>query len=99
MTTDVNKNARRLRNAVRPVAAVYFAPGAHAAYAALGFGGSPASQGGVARPDAKAYFTSRGACTGQVAGEFVAAASAVSTRRSSCLAVEARWQITSRAAG
>ncbi len=42
MTTDFQERARRLRNAVEPVAAgVYFAPEALAAYAALGFAGSP----------------------------------------------------------
>ncbi|MFF1904801.1 hypothetical protein [Kitasatospora sp. NPDC058218] len=56
MTTDYKKNARRLRNAVEPVAAgVYFAPEAHAAYEALGFDPSPVSQDGVARPEMKAY--------------------------------------------
>jgi hypothetical protein len=60
---------------VEPVAAgVYFAPEAHSAYANLGFEGSPVTQGGVARPDLKAYFTSRGACMGQASGEVVAAA-------------------------
>jgi hypothetical protein len=38
MTTDYNRIARRLRNAVEPVAAgVYFASEAHAEYTALGF--------------------------------------------------------------
>ena len=37
MTTEFREKARRLRNAVEPVAAgVYFAPEAHAAYEALG---------------------------------------------------------------
>jgi hypothetical protein len=51
LTTDFQERARRLRNAVEPVAAgVYFAPEALAAYAALGFAGSPATDaGGVAR--------------------------------------------------
>ena len=54
MVTDFQERARRLRNAVEPVAAgVYFAPEAHAAYQALGFAGSPISQDGVARPDLK----------------------------------------------
>ncbi len=62
MTTDFRYRASRLRNAVKPVAAaVYFAPEAHAAYAARGFEGSPISQDGVACPNMKAYFTSRGA--------------------------------------
>ena len=39
MATDFQEKARRLRNAVEPVAAgVYFAPEAHQAYEALGFG-------------------------------------------------------------
>jgi hypothetical protein len=51
-TTEFRERARRLRNAVEPVAAgVYFAPEAHAAYAALGFEPSPVAQGGVARPE------------------------------------------------
>ena len=38
MTDEFQERARRLRNAVEPVAAgVYFAPEAHAAYEALGF--------------------------------------------------------------
>ena len=75
MTTDFQEKARRLRNTVEPVAAgVYFAPEAHAAYAALGFEGSPVTQDGVARPDLNAYFTSRGACMGPVPGEVVASA-------------------------
>ena len=69
MSTDFQERARRLRNAVEPVAAgVYFAPEAHEAYAALGFAGSPVTQDGVARPELKSYCTSRGACMGQVAG-------------------------------
>jgi hypothetical protein len=36
MATDFNERARRLRNAIEPVAAgVYFAPEAHEAYEAL----------------------------------------------------------------
>src|SRR4051794_41828906 len=75
MRSDFREGARRLRNAVEPVAAgVYFPPEAHAAYEALGFDPSPVSQDGVARPELKSYFTSRGASIGQVAGEVVAAA-------------------------
>jgi hypothetical protein len=97
MTNDFGERARRLRNAVEPVAAgVYFAPEAHAAYVALGFGGSPVTQDGVARPDLKAYFTSRGACMGQVAGEVVAAAFGCFNPKTVVPAVTAGWQITSR---
>jgi Helix-turn-helix family len=99
MSTDLQETARRLRNAVEPVAAgVYFAPEAHAAYIALGFEGSPVTQDGVARPDLKAYFTSRGACMGQVAGDVVAAAFGCFNPKVVVPAVEAGWQITSREA-
>jgi hypothetical protein len=99
MTSDFQEKARRLRNAVEPVAAgVYFAPEAHATYAALGFEGSPVTQDGVARPDLKAYFTSRGACMGQVPGEVVAAAFGCFNPKVVVPAVGAGWQITSREA-
>ncbi|WP_073926877.1 hypothetical protein [Streptomyces sp. CB03911] len=97
MTTDFNKNARRLRNAVEPVAAgVYFAPEAHAAYEALGFAPSPVAQDGVARPEMKAYFTSRGACMGKVPGEIVAAAFGCFNPKVVVPGVTAGWQITDR---
>jgi hypothetical protein len=58
--------ARRLRDAVEPIAAnVYFAPEAQAAYAELGLTYLPG------------YFCSRGGCLGTVPGEVVAAAFAV----------------------
>ena len=100
MTTDFQERARRLRNAVEPVAAgVYFAPEALAAYAALGFAGSPAAAaGGVARPELTSYFTSRGACMGQVPGEVVAAAFGVFNPNVVVPAVAAGWQIASREA-
>jgi hypothetical protein len=99
MATDFQEKARRLRNAVEPVAAgVYFAPEAHQAYQALGFGGSPVTQGGVARPDMKAYFTSRGACMGQVPGEVVTAAFGCFNPTVVVPAVRAGWQVTSREA-
>jgi hypothetical protein len=74
-----------------------FAPEAHAANAALGFDGSPAAQDGVARPDLKVYFTGRGACMGQVAGEVDAAARCFNPKVV-LPAVEAGWQVTSREA-
>src|SRR5512133_3829254 len=76
---------------------VYFAPEAHAAYEALGFAGSPVSQDGVARPELKSYFTSRGACMGQVPGEVVAAAFGCFNPKFVVPGVAAGWQITSRA--
>ena len=58
---DLSERARRLRNAVEPLAAgIYFAPEAHDAYAALGFNGSPGANDGVQMPDGVAYFASRG---------------------------------------
>src|SRR4051794_14983657 len=99
MRSDFREQARRLRNAVEPVAAGgYFAPEAHAAYEALGFDPSPVSQDGVARPELKSYFTSRGACMGQVVGEVVAAAFGVFNPKVVVPAVAAGWQITSREA-
>ena len=45
MANDLEEGARRLRNAVEPVAAgVCFAPEAHAAYAELGFGADPSTR-------------------------------------------------------
>ena len=42
MATDFQERARRLRNAIEPVAAgVYFASEAHTEYTAPGFAGSP----------------------------------------------------------
>src|SRR6478735_150040 len=97
MATEFEERARRLRNAVEPVAAgVYFAPEAHAAHERLGFQPSPATQGGVARPDLAAYFTSRGACMGQVPGEVVAAAFGCFNPKVVTVAVSAGWKIADR---
>jgi hypothetical protein len=100
MATEFRERARRMRNAVEPVAAgVYFAPEAHAAYEALGFEGSSlVSKDGIERPELKSYFISRGACMGQVAGEVVAAAFGVFNPKFVVPGVAAGWQITSRAA-
>src|SRR3954453_6503682 len=99
MTSGFRERARRLRNAVEPVAAgVYFAPEAHEAYAGLGFEGSSVSQDGVARPELTSYFTSRGACVGQVPGAVVAAAFGCFNPRVLVPAVAAGWQIASRGA-
>lgn len=99
MTSDFHERARRLRNAVEPVAAgVYFAPEAHAEYQALGFEGSPVTRDGFARPDLKAYCTSRGACMGRVAGEVAAATFGCFNPKAVVPAVEAGWKITTREA-
>ncbi len=99
MTTEFNERARRLRNAVEPVAAgVYFAPEAHAAYEALGFDPSPAAaqKDGISRPELTSYFTSRGACLGQVPGEVVAAAFGCFTLKVVVPGVASGWQIADR---
>jgi hypothetical protein len=99
MATDLTERARRLRNAVEPVAAgVYFAPEAHAAYEMLGFAPSPAAPqaDGIARPEMKSYFTSRGACLGQVPGEVVAAAFGCFNPKVVVPGVAAGWRIADR---
>ena len=58
--------------------------GAHGVRGARVRGQPRSAQDGVARPELKSYFTSRGACMGQVPGEVVAAAFGASTRRWSC---------------
>ncbi len=99
MTTEFTERARRLRNGVEPLAAgVYFAPEAHDAYAALGFDGSPAAADGVARPELKSYFTSRGACLGQVPCEVIAAAFGCFNPAVVVPAVTAGWKIAHRKA-
>jgi hypothetical protein len=71
----VSTRARTLGATLEPVTGqVYFSPECHQAYAAMGFGPSPAEVGGVAMPDGPAYFCSRGSVLGQVPGEVVAAA-------------------------
>ena len=99
MATDFQEKARRLRNAVEPVAAgVYFAPEAHAEYTALGFqaGSSLPSKDGIQRPELKSYFTSRGASLGHVPGEVVAAAFGCFNPKAVVPAVAAGWQVTNR---
>ncbi len=85
---------------MEPLAAgVYFAPEALAAYEALGFDGSPATDAtGVARPELKSYCVSRAACMGQVSGEVVAAAFGCFNPKAIVPAVEAGWQIAGREA-
>lgn len=91
--------ARLLGAALEPVIGqVYFSPECHAAYEALGFGGSPASFGaGVAAPDGPAYFTSRGSILGQVPGELVAAAFGVFNPAVVVPAVARGWSLTDAA--
>ncbi len=78
--------ARKLRDLVEVVAAsVYFLPEAHAEYKELGL------------PDfGPAYFTSRGACMGQVPGEVVTAAFGVFNPAIVIPAVDEGWAKTDR---
>ncbi|ORB00518.1 hypothetical protein BST33_11095 [Mycolicibacter minnesotensis] len=70
--------SRALSSAIEPFAGqVYFSPECHRGYAALGFGASPATSGGVEMPDGPAYFCSRGSALGQAPGEVIAATFAV----------------------
>jgi hypothetical protein len=95
---QVSDVSRRLRDLLEPIAAqVYFAPEAHAAYEALGFGPSPGTHDGVALPDGPAYFTSRGSCLGQVSGQVVAAAFAVFNPAVVAPAVDFGWSLTDAA--
>lgn len=92
----LSEKARRLRDAVEPLAAgIYFAPEAHEAYAALGFSGSPTANDGVQMPDGVAYFASRGACLGQVHGDVIAAAFGVFNPEVVVPMVGAAWKIAS----
>ena len=94
MTTDP-RLARRLGGVLEPVIGqVYFAPECHERYAALGFERSPGDMSGVARPDAVAYFTSRGSLLGQVQGEVVAAAFGVFRPDIVVPSVARGWTIT-----
>jgi hypothetical protein len=91
----LSEKARRLRNAVEPLAAgIYFAPEAHEAYAQLGFSPSPAANDGVQMPDGVAYFASRGACLGQVHGDVIAAAFGVFNPEIVVPLVASAWTIT-----
>ena len=97
MAVDLGGRARRLRDALEPLAGgVYVAPEAYAAYVALGFDGPIKGEDGAVRPEPKAYFTSRGACMGRVSGEVVAAAFGCFNPKVVVPAVEAGWQITTR---
>lgn len=73
---------------------VYFAPECHRGYAALGFGPSPATSGGVEMPDGAAYFCSRGSALGQAPGEVIAATFGVFNPAVVVPAVEYGWTLT-----
>jgi hypothetical protein len=93
-----SRTLRRLAAALEPcIGQVYFAPEAHAAYAALGFSPSPGAADGVALPDGPAYFTSRGSLLGAVAPTVVAAAFAVFNPAVVAPCVAYGWTLTDAA--
>lgn len=91
----LSSRARLLGSALEPVAGqVYFSAECHAAYAELGFAGSPGEFNGVPGPDGPAYFTSRGSVMGHVPGEVVAAAFAVFNPAAVIPSVAFGWTLT-----
>jgi hypothetical protein len=83
---QVRRLARTLRDLVEPICAnVYFAPEAHAEYAAFDLTFGPG------------YFASRGACLGQVPGEVIAAAFGVFNPVAVTAAVDEAWSKTDAA--
>jgi len=93
--TDLARRTRRLRNVAEPIAAsVFFAPEAHAAYAALGFPNPGGEEYGIAKFDWHVYFVSRAACMGQVHGEVAAAAFGVFPHHLVASAITHGWTLT-----
>ena len=99
LNNDTSGRARALAAALEPFAAqVYFAPECHAAYEALGFGGSPmTTSNGVQVPDGAAYFTSRASSMGQVPGEVATAAFGVFDPVAVSFGVTHGWTLTDAA--
>ena len=102
--SEKSARSRALAAALEPVVgSVYFAPEAHEAYAALGFGPGPgrvegdawaeSHWGRVHLPDGVAYFASRGGVLGQVRGEVVAAAFGVFNPVVVVAAIDRAWAI------
>ncbi len=97
-SSHLSVQARTLAAHLEPcIGQVYFAPEAHAHYAALGFAASPGQVNGVAMPDGPAYFTSRGSLMGQVAPHVVAAAFAVFNPAAVVPSVAYGWSLTDAA--
>ncbi|HUW01355.1 MAG TPA: hypothetical protein VMW08_03270 [Acidimicrobiales bacterium] len=95
MTTAAHRRARTFRDVLEPViGGVFFSPECHAQYESLGFQPSPLTSDGVALPDGVAYFGSRGASMGRVAGEVVAAAFAVFNPAAVVPAIDMAWAIS-----
>ncbi|HTM84925.1 MAG TPA: hypothetical protein VL179_08495 [Mycobacterium sp.] len=90
--------SRALSRAIEAFAGqVYFAPECHRGYAALGFGPSPGTVGGVEMPDGAAYFCSRGSALGQAPGAVIAATFAVFNPAVVVPAVSYGWTLTDAA--
>ena len=93
--STTSRLARRLGSVLEPVVGqVYFSPGCHANYEALGFDPSRGDADGVALPDGSAYFASRGSLLGQVPGEVIAAAFGVFSAAVVVPSVELAWTRT-----
>ncbi len=96
MTSAAHQRTRTFRDVLEPViGGVFFSPECHTNYGALGFDPSPLTSDGVALPDGVAYFGSRGASMGRVAGEVVAAAFAVFNPVAVVPAIERAWATSS----
>ena len=93
-TSELSERARRLRNALEPLASnVYFAPEVHAEFEALGFGPGTGGEGYVTLAEVSGYYCSRAGCMGQVPGEVVVAAFGVFNPDLIIPAVERGWSI------
>jgi len=92
--SELSEQARRLRNALEPLASnVYFAPEVHAEFEALGFGPGTGGEGYVTLAEVSGYYCSRAGCMGQVPGEVVVAAFGVFNPDLIIPAVERGWSI------
>ena len=91
---ELSDRARRLRNALEPLASnVYFAPEVHAEFEALGYGPGVGGEGYVTLAEISGYYCSRAGCMGQVPGEVVVAAFGVFNPDLIITAVERGWSI------
>src|SRR6478735_2323489 len=92
--SELSERARRLRNALEPLASnVYFAPDVHAEFEDLGFGPGVGGDGYVTLAELSGYYCSRAGCMGQVPGEVVVAAFGVFNPDLIIPAVERGWSI------
>ena len=93
MATDIRRQARRLRDALEPLAGgMYVAPEAYAAYKSPRLWRSHHQIRRPHPPEPRSYFTSRGACMGTVSGEVVAAAFGCFNPKVVVPCVQAGWK-------